>query len=463
MANRVLHLQRQRTTLRNRGLRHQRLVDQHILDRAYSRIGVELRVLRLLLRQLARMLQIVHDLVDVCRNGLRDLESEPNLHAEQIIRTEILHRILAGERLIGRLHGHSPPCACTLGMVRENREEDVGVKPLHFAVGCQIHDIVCEIRDTEVPVQLFECRQEILALHMATLRTFDLRAVVPRDHDHQNHQGQQHREPAAVHELRHRGDEEHDLDGQEHDREHDCPDFMSVVPHVHGEQHSRGDHRDGQCEAVGGGDMLRIAEQEQHGERGDAQHAVDHRDIQLAACTGRVTHLQMRHPVEAGGFGDHGERAGDQRLRGDDACGDRQRDRKIAHARAHHLEERIEAVHILQSGIVLVTQHPRTLPEVVEHKRDLDEWPGEVDVAATHVAHIRIQRLGTRGRQEDRAHQGDAGGVMRAEQETEAVHRVEGSEDAPIIAQVEHAHDGEEAEPHHHDAAEYAADAFCAT
>ena len=206
--------------------------------------------------------------------------------------------------------------------------------------------------------------------------------------------------------------------------------------------------------------MLRIAEQEQHGERGDTQHAVDHRNVQLAARASRVAHLQMRHPVEAGRFGDHRERTSNQRLRSDDACGDRQRDRKIAHARAHHLEERVQALHVLKRRIVLVAQHPRALPEIVEHERDLDERPGEVDIASAHVAHIRIQRLGARGRQEDRAHEGDAGRVMRAEQEADAVHRVEGGEHTPIVAQVEHADDGEEAKPHHHDAAEHASDAF---
>ena len=47
--------------------------------------------------------------------------------------------------------------------------------------------------------------------------------------------------------------------------------------------------------------MFRIAEQQQHGQRGHAQHHVDDRNVQLAAGTGRVTDLQMRHPVEAGG------------------------------------------------------------------------------------------------------------------------------------------------------------------
>ena len=35
-------------------------------------------------------------------------------------------------------------------------------------------------------------------------------------------------------------------------------------------------------------------------------------NVQLATRAGRVPHLQMRHPIEAGGFGDHGERAGNQ-------------------------------------------------------------------------------------------------------------------------------------------------------
>jgi hypothetical protein len=86
-------------------------------------------------------------------------------------------------------------------MVGKNGEEDVGVQPLHFGIRRQIHDVVGIIRDAEVAVQLVERGQEVGGTHMAALRALDFGAVVPRDHDEQNHHGEQHREPAAVHEL----------------------------------------------------------------------------------------------------------------------------------------------------------------------------------------------------------------------------------------------------------------------
>ena len=102
-------------------------MNQHVADRSDVRIGIQLRVAGGLLGQIAGLRQIVHDLVDVCRNRLRHLEAQANTHAEQEVRAEILHRILARERVVGCFHRHRPPCAGALRMVRENREEDVGI------------------------------------------------------------------------------------------------------------------------------------------------------------------------------------------------------------------------------------------------------------------------------------------------------------------------------------------------
>ena len=295
---------------------------------------------------------------------------------------------------------------------------------------------------------------------MTALRTFELGALIPRVHDEQNRGGQQHGEPTTVQEFGHRRDEEHSLNRQEQHGEHDGTDPLAGMPDVHAEQHGGGDHRNGQRQAVRGGDMLGILEDGEHGERGHAQHAVDHRNVQLAARTGRVTHLQMGHPVEAGGLGNHGERARDQGLGGDHACRDGQDHGQVPHVRGHHLEERVERLHRGVLLVIAIGQHPRALAEVVEHQRNLDEWPGEVDVAAPHVAHVGIQRLGTGGREEHSAHKGDAGGIVRAEQEFDAVHRVQGREHRPVVREIRDAYDGEEAEPDQHHRAEYFADAF---
>ena len=398
--------------------------------------------------------------MQVGRDGLRDLEAEADAHTEQVVGTEALDRILTGERLVGGLDGHRPPCAGALGVVGEDREEDVRIETLQVRIAGQVDDVVREPVDAAIAVQLVQRGEEVLRHHVPTLRALQLGALVPRVHDHEDRQREQQREPAAVQELGHRGGEEQDLDRQEHDGEHNGAELVAAVPQVDAQQDRGGDHRDGQCQAVGRRDMFRIAEQQQHGQRGHAQHHVDDRNVQLAAGTGRVTDLQMRHPVEAGGLGDHGERARNQRLGGDDAGGDRQHDGHIAHVRIHHLEERVDPLGVGQFGVVLVVQHPRALAEVVEHQRHLDERPGEVDVAAAHVAHIRVQRLGAGGRKEHGAHQRQTGGVIRTEQELDAVVRVECGEHGPVVADGYHADDRQEREPDHHHRAEDLADRF---
>ena len=67
--------------------------------------------------------------------------------------------------------------------------------------------------------------------------------------------------------------------------------------------------------------MLRIPEEEEDGEGHHAKDEVDGGDVDLAAGPGRIAHLQMGHPVEAGRLGDHGVGAGDEGLGGDDAGG----------------------------------------------------------------------------------------------------------------------------------------------
>ena len=463
MANRVLGLQRERTASGDLGLRHQRLVHQHVTNCANIRVGVHLGVDRLLLGQFSGLGQVMHDLVNIRRNGLRDLEPQAEPHTEDVVGAEILHRVFAGERLIGGLHTHCPPCAGALGVVGEDGEEDIRIESLGLRIGSQVDDVVRKVGDAEVSVQLVECGQEVLGPHVATLRTLQLGAFVPRVHDKQNRDGEQAGEPTTMQELGHGGDEEHDLDGQEQHGEHDGAHALAVIPEIHAEQHGGGDHGDGQRQAVCGGDVLRILEDGKHGQSGDAQHAVDHRNVQLAACTGRVTHLQMRHPVEAGGLGNHGECAGDQGLGGNHAGRDGENHRQIAHVRRHHLEERVQRLHSVELRVAGVVQHPRALAEVVEHQRNLDEWPGEVDVATAHMAHVGVERLGTGGGEEHRAHQCDTGRVMRAEQEFDAVHRVKGGEHRPVVVEIHHAHNGEEAEPDQHHRAEDLADAFGAT
>ena len=64
------------------------------------------------------------------------------------------------------------------------------------------------------------------------------------------------------------------------------------------------------------------------------------------------------------------------------------------------------------------------------------------------------------GRKEHGAHQRQTGGVIRTEQELDAVVRVECGEHGPVVADGYHADDRQEREPDHHHRAEDLADRF---
>ena len=105
----------------------------------------------------------------------------------------------------------------------------------------------------------------------------------------------------------------------------------------------------------------------------------------------------MRHPVQMGGFRHHRERAGDQRLRCDNARDHGKHDGHVTHAGRHHFEERVQTVRAGVSRIIPMIEHPCALAEITEHKRDFDERPREIDVATANMTHVGIKRFGTGG------------------------------------------------------------------
>ena len=121
-----------------------------------------------------------------------------------------------------------------------------------FPDRCQIDDVVGEIRHGIVVMQLPQHRQAVGGLHVPALRTLQLRTLVPRIHDRQNCQREQHGEPTAAQELCHGSEEEHELDGQKQHGEYDGAEPSAGMPDVDGQQNRGGDHRDGQRQTVGG-------------------------------------------------------------------------------------------------------------------------------------------------------------------------------------------------------------------
>ena len=144
----------------------------------------------------------MHDLMQICRYILIDLETDPHTDPEQEIGAEILYRILARIRIISYQHRDRPPCVRTFRMVREDREENICIKPAQLAVRRQINQIVCVQRDRFILMEDIKRGKEIFRGHMATLGPLHFGACVPRVHDKEDQQRDNSGEPAAGKELR---------------------------------------------------------------------------------------------------------------------------------------------------------------------------------------------------------------------------------------------------------------------
>ena len=166
----------------------------------------------------------------------------------------------------------------------------------------------------------------------------------------------------------------------------------------------------------------------------------------------------MRHKVEARGLGYQRERAGDERLRGDDGCDGRKHDGKGAQGLGKHHVERVDDIHREHLGVGVVGEQPSALAQIVEDERRLYERPRCVDICLAHVAHVRIERLGAGRRQKDEAEHHDARVVDGREQEHDAADGVERAQDGQVAEHIEQAGACQEQEPERHKRAEQLAD-----
>ena len=166
----------------------------------------------------------------------------------------------------------------------------------------------------------------------------------------------------------------------------------------------------------------------------------------------------MRHEVQATGLGHQRECAGDERLRGNDGCDGGKADGKGTQTRSEHLVEGVEVGDTHELRVAGVVDKPRALAHVGQQQAALNERPGCVDVAAAHVAHVGIERLGTGGGKEAAAQNHDARVVVGAQQKADAAQRVEAQQHRGVLEDKEQTRTAQEQKPQRHDGAKGAAD-----
>ena len=227
------------------------------------------------------------------------------------------------------------------------------------------------------------------------------------------------------------------------------PDF------AHGDQQQgRGhQHRRRYRDAVGGGEVVGLAEPDGERNGDDHQHPVDRADIDLpVALRGCLGDLEPREPAELDRLAGHGKRAGDDGLAGDD----RRRGGEGDHR--HQERRRAQPVEDVLGGHALV-EHDGGLAGVIEHQaRKHDGRPRQPDRPGAEMAHVGVERLGAGDAEEDAAQDGEARESAMGEI-GDRVARVEPEQHRGVAGDAPDAQQGDGGEPGRHHRAEGLPDA----
>ena len=405
-------------------------------------------------RQLAGGSQVLNNLTQVGIDALVDLVAQVQMHAEHVVGAERLDRIGKGVRFVHGLDIHKPPGAGALGMLVQDRIDDIAVDVVGMGVLGQVHDVVAHALVTVVVAQALELRQVAAQRQQRKLALLDRRAVVPAHHNAHDECSHKDGEIAAVEELGERAHEEEAFEQKEEGREDPRSNLeLALLVQVEEEQQRGAHHSQRNGKAVGGFHMRRVLEQQHHDDAADKHDVVDHGDVELALGLGRVEDLHVRHEVQTAGLGHQRECAGDERLRGNDGRDGGKADGKRAQARGEHLVERVEVGNAHELGVGSVVDKPRALAHIGKQQTALNERPGGVDVAAADVAHVGVERLGTGGGEEAAAQNHDARVVVGAQQKGDAAHRVEAQQHGGVLEDKEQTRAAQEQEPQRHDGA----------
>ena len=413
----------------------------------------------MLRRQLARCHQVADDLTQISVDALVDFKAQVQANAEEEVRAKGLDGILVRIGFVGNVHVNEPICLGALGVLVQDGIERVAVERERIGAVGEEHQVVGEHGVGLVIAQAVELIDVLGDGQQDRLRALDGGAATPHIHKAKQQCGQEDHHIAAVKEHGEARGEEAQLNGTEEQGEDAGAQLVLENASDIARQKRRGhEHGHGNGEAVGALHALGVLEQQHDEDAADPHDVVDERNIELALGVAGVVDAQMRHKVEARGLGYQRERAGDERLRGNDGRHGRKHDGKGAQGLGKHHIERVDDIHCEHLGIGVVGEQPSSLAQIVKDEGRLYERPGCVNVRLSHVTHVRIERLGAGRRQEDKAEHHDARVVDGREQEHDAADGVERAQDGQVAEHVEQAGARQEQEPQRHKRAEQLAD-----
>ena len=355
----------------------------HVAARLVDGVGVVLR------RQLTRGHQVASDLAQVGVDALIDLKAQVQAHAEQEVCAKGLNGILVRIGLVGNVYVDEPICLGALGVLVQDGIEHVAVERERVGAVGEEHQIVGEHGVGLVIAQAVELVDVLGDGQQNRLRALDGGAATPHIHKAEQQCGQEDHDVAAVKEHGEARSEEAQLNGtKEQGKDAGAQLVLEDAGDIARQQRGGHEHGHGDGEAIGAFHALGVLEQQHDEDAADPHDVVDERNIELTLGVAGVVDAQVRHKVEARCLGYQRERAGDERLRGDDGRHGRKHDGKGAQGLREHHIERVDDIHREHLGIGIVCEQPSALTQVVKDKRRLNKRPGCVDVGLAHVAHV---------------------------------------------------------------------------
>ena len=208
----------------------------------------------------------------------------------------------------------------------------------------------------------------------------------PDRHHRKNQHGNDRREPAAVEELHDIGTEIGKIERDEDDRQ---AHQQCLVP-APSRQHEQGqeggdDHVHGNGQAVGRCQIAGRTEQQNQSDRGEQQHPVDERNINLAEfLTVGLHHRHAGQLPQLHCLAGKRENAGNNCLRGDNSGDGRENDQRNERPFRREVEEWL-------CNFLIVGEHQGALAEIVEQQsRQHKRKPGQLDRLYPEMAHVRV-------------------------------------------------------------------------
>ena len=257
--------------------------------------------------------------------------------------------------LVGDMHVNEPIRLGALGMFIQDGIEHVAVECERIGAVGEEHQVVGEHGIGLVVAQAVELIDVLGDGQQNRLRALDGGATAPHVHKAKQQCGQEDHHIAAVKEHGEARSEEAQLNGtKEQGKDAGAQLVLEDAGDIARQKRRGHEHGHGDGEAIGALHALGVLEQQHDEDAADPHDVVDERNIELALGVAGVVDAQMRHKVEARGLGYQRERAGDERLRGNDGRHGRKHDGKGAQGLGKHHIERVDDIHCEHLGVGVI-------------------------------------------------------------------------------------------------------------